>query len=326
MTATETPILEFLDNHPAAGDFHADVLAGLAARPKRLAPKYFYDKVGSELFDRITELPEYYPTRTEIGILEAAAGEIAELCGPKPLLLEYGSGSSRKIRILLEALAGRDARYVAIDISKQHLLESVAALAEEFPAVAVYAVCADYSKPYPLPPSALEGAGRRVAFFPGSTIGNFSPSEAVGFLCNTAQTIGPGGSLLIGVDLDKDARILDAAYDDAAGVTAAFNLNLLRRINRELDADFDLGAFEHKAFYNRPAGRVEMHLASLRDQQVRVGEAVFGFAAGETIHTENSHKFTLEGFQRLAEQAGFRPVRVWTDPDGLFSLHWLDVR
>lgn len=326
MTAIEPTILELIDDSPSAGDFRADVLAGLAARPKRLAPKYFYDKRGSELFDRITELPEYYPTRTEIGILERSAADIAERCGPNPVLIEYGSGSSRKVRILLDALAGRGARYVAIDISREHLLTSTAALARESPHVAVYAVCADYSKPYPLPRAALHGSGRRVAFFPGSTIGNFTPDEALAFLRNTARTIGAGGALLIGVDLDKDSETLDAAYDDAAGVTAAFNLNLLRRINRELGADFDLAAWRHCAFHNRAEGRVEMHLVSLREQRASVGGVSFRFEAGETIHTESSHKLSVEAFRSLAERAGFQASRVWRDPRNLFSLHWLDVR
>ena len=325
MIATTTAVLDFIDNHPPTGDFHADVLAGLAARPKRLAPKYFYDKKGSELFDRITRLVEYYPTRTEIGILERRAGEIADLAGEGPLLIEYGSGSSRKVRILLDALAGHDVRYVAIDISRDHLLESTAALAEQLPHVDVYAVCADYSRPYPLPPAALKNAGRRVAFFPGSTIGNFSPSEAVGFLRNTAETLGSGGALLIGADLHKDARVLEAAYDDAEGVTAQFNLNLLSRINRELNANFDLAAFEHQAVYDSNLRRIEMHLASRRSQQVRVGEASFSFDPGETIHTENSYKFTIDGFQQMAERAGFEPRAAWTDSNHLFSLHWLDV-
>lgn len=326
MIATQSAVLDFIDNHPPTGDFRADVLAGLAARPKRLAPKYFYDKRGSELFDRITGLPEYYPTRTEIGILRRNADEIAKVAGESPLLVEYGSGSSQKIRILLDALSGHDVRYVAIDISREHLLESTEALAEELPQVAVYAVCADYSKPYPLPAEALEGAGRRVAFFPGSTIGNFLPGEALAFLRNTAETLGAGGALLIGADLHKDPAILEAAYDDGQGVTAQFNLNLLNRINRELDADFDLDRFEHRALYDAEAHRIEMHLVSGERQQVRIGEASFGFETGESIHTENSHKFTIDGFRELARSAGFEPGAVWTDADALFSLHWLEVR
>jgi dimethylhistidine N-methyltransferase len=326
MIATSSAVLDFIDNHPPTGDFRADVLAGMSASPKRLAPKYFYDKRGSELFDRITGLPEYYPTRTEIGILKRHADEIADLAGESPLLVEYGSGSSQKIRILLDALSGHDVRYVAIDISRDHLLESTHALAEELPQVAVYAVCADYSKPYPLPDAALRGAGRRVAFFPGSTIGNFSPGESLAFLRNTAETLGPGGALLIGADLHKDAAVLEAAYDDAQGVTAQFNLNLLNRINRELDADFDLSRFRHSALYDVEARRIEMHLVSGQRQQVRIGEASFRFGPGESIHTENSHKFTIEGFRALARSAGFEPGAAWTDPNALFSLHWLEVQ
>ncbi len=317
-----TKTITLVDLHPRSSDFRDDVLEGLRADPKALAPKYFYDKRGSELFERITELDEYYPTRTEIGILEKQAEHIADLLGENCLLIEYGSGASLKIRILLDALEGGH-RYVAIDISREHLIESVERLADEYPRLDAYAVCADYTQPFELPAEALQDAGRRAIFFPGSTIGNFSPSEAARFLRLTADEVGPGGSLLIGVDLKKDRHILEAAYDDEQGVTAEFNLNLLRRTNRELGADFDLAEFRHRAIYNEVEGRVEMHLESLRDQQVRIGEERFRFRQGETIHTENSYKFSVREFQDLASRCGFEPLEVWTDDQGLFSLHYM---
>lgn len=319
----DTALVPFIDLHPRLSDFHAEALEGLQGKPKRISPKFFYDKAGSELFDRITGLPEYYPTRTETAILEARAGEIADLIGDDGLLIEYGSGSSRKIRVLLDALGGRRVRYLAIDISKQHLLESAGALADAYPETPVSAVCADYTEPIELPVETLDGVRRRVVFFPGSTIGNFAPDQARGFLRRTAELAGSGGGLLIGVDLKKDKATLDAAYNDSGGVTAAFNLNLLRRMNRELGADFRLDRFAHRAFYNSDAGRIEMHLVSLRDQTVRVDGQAVGFQAGETIHTESSYKFSVEEFQALASDCGFAPGKVWTDPEGLFSVHYM---
>ena len=322
--ASSTTTISFTDYHPQLSDLREEALAGLTAKPKTLSPKLFYDKSGSELFDRITALPEYYPTRTEIAILEERADELAELFGDDCLLIEYGSGSSRKIRILLDAMRGHGA-YLAIDISKQHLIESAEALAQEYPELDVFAVCADYSQPFELPVEALDHPRHRVVFFPGSTIGNFLPDEAEAFLKLTAEELGPNGSLLIGADLQKDAGILEAAYDDAAGVTAAFNLNVLTRLNRELGADFDLADFRHQAIYDTALGRVEMHLMSLREQAVRLGDAEIRFVKGETIHTENSHKYTADGFQALGERCGFRPERVWTDKDNLFSVHYMTV-
>lgn len=325
MKSSLTQALTFVDLHPAAGDLRDEVLAGLRGTPKTLAPKLFYDLKGSELFERITGLPEYYPTRTEISILETRASEIADLMGEDCVLIEYGSGASRKIRILLDALDG-DGRYVAIDISKEYLIESTARLADLYPRLDAYAVCADYGRPLELPEAALEGAGRRVVFFPGSTIGNFAPAEAQDFLRTTADQLGTGGALLIGVDLKKDHSKLNAAYNDAEGVTAAFNLNLLTRLNRELDADFDLSTFDHLAFYNDDAGRIEMHLVSKRDQSVCVGSEEIWFAQGEAVHTENSYKFTVDEFQKLAASAGFQSDRVWTDEGQLFSVHFMSVR
>jgi len=309
--------LSFTDLHPTPADMRSEVVAGLSGARKRLPPKYFYDRRGSELFDAITELPEYYPTRTEIGILERYGHEMADLVGRNALLVELGSGSSYKIRVLLEALD--PAVYVPVDISREHLLASAKSLAETFEALAIHAVCADYSAPFDLPPDA---AGRvRVAFFPGSSIGNFDPDEARRFLARIGNLVGRAGKLLIGVDLIKDPAILDAAYNDAQGVTARFNRNLLRRINRELGADFDLDRFRHQAHYNSDENRVEMHLVSLMNQQVRLGDARLHFEAGESIHTESSYKYSIEGFQRLAGEAGFAPERVWTDAEALFSVH-----
>lgn len=313
------PEVRFYDFHPTPADLRAEVLAGLALPQKRIAPKFFYDQRGSQLFDAITELPEYYPTRTEIGILERHGEEMAEMVGRDALLVELGSGSSLKIRVLLEAL--EPALYMPVDISREHLLESARALAESFPGLAVHAACADYSTAFDLP---FDDEGRdRAAFFPGSSIGNFDPGDAIGFLGRVGRLIGPGGRLLVGVDLRKDPRRLYAAYNDAQGVTAAFNLNLLRRINRELGADFELDAFEHRAFFNDAASRVEMHLVSRGDQRVHVDGQDFYFREGESIHTECSYKYSVEGFRGLAADAGFVAERVWTDDESLFSVHCL---
>jgi len=316
--------IEFHDHHPRIDDFREEVVRGLTSEPKQISPKFFYDKRGSELFDRITELDEYYPTRAELSILEERAVEIAELIGRDCLLIEYGSGSSRKVGLLLDALEG-DLTYVAIDISREHLLEACGRLSEAYPKLEVIAVCADYSKPFPLPAPRRGEPKNKVVFFPGSTIGNFSPDQAISFLRNTARQLGPGGSLLIGVDLKKDEDTLHAAYNDAEHVTAAFNLNLLERINEELDADFDISGFRHSAFYNDERGRVEMHLVSLKPQTVRFNGTHVRFAEGESIHTESSYKFGIKEFQQLAARAGFQPTKVWTDPKRLFSLHYLSV-
>ncbi len=323
----ESPRLRFHDCHPTPADLRVEVLAGLSAPNKRLSPKFFYDRRGSELFDAITGLPEYYPTRTEIGILEDHGQAMAALMGKGQVLVELGSGSSLKIRTLLDAL--EPSVYVPVDISRDHLLASAETLAGHFPDLSIIALCADYSGPIELP---LRGDRReRAAFFPGSSIGNFEPAAAAALLGRIGAMLGAGGRLLIGVDLIKDRVRLEAAYNDASGVTAAFNLNLLARINRELWADFDLAAFAHRAFFNscpdpgepQGPGRIEMHLVSRRDQQVRVGDRVFDFRQGESIHTESSYKYDLPGFQRLALGAGFATEQVWTDRDGLFSVHCL---
>lgn len=311
--------LRFTDLHPEPADMRADVLAGLSRRRKQLPPKYFYDQRGSRLFDAITELPEYYPTRTEIGILQRHGSEMAEMVGRDALLVELGSGSSYKIRVLLQAL--EPTVYVPVDISREHLLESAGALARCFGGLEVHAVCADYSVPFELP---LNGEDRgRAAFFPGSSIGNFDPDEARRFLGRIGALVGPGGKLLIGVDLIKDAAVLNAAYNDAQGITADFNVNLLRRINRELGADFDLEGFRHLAYFNTAESRIEMHLVSKADQRVGLAGEGFAFGEGESIHTESSYKYSIEGFHALAGEAGFEAERVWSDPDDLFSVHCL---
>ncbi|HUA55071.1 MAG TPA: L-histidine N(alpha)-methyltransferase [Candidatus Sulfotelmatobacter sp.] len=313
------------DLSPTTGQFRAAVLDGLAQSAKRLPCKFFYDAEGSRLFDAICELPEYYPTRTECRILEARAGELAALLGRKVRLIEFGSGAGYKIRLLLRALA-EPAAYVPVDISRGQLLTAATSLAREFAALHIAPVCADYTQPFSLPGSTAKGALATAGFFPGSTIGNFTPDQAWHFLAQSRRLLGSRAWMIVGVDLHKDAAVLDAAYNDAAGVTAAFNLNLLRRINRELDGTFDLAAFRHRAFYNEPERRIEMHLVSLRAQTVAVGGELFAFAEGETIHTEDSYKYAIADFQSVATRAGFEPVVAWTDPDELFSIHVLRAR
>lgn len=313
--------LHLLDLQPSPEDFRNAVLDGLAHDPKSLSPKFFYDEQGSRLFDSITELPEYYPTRTEIELLRRHGLEIAKLFGPDVHLLELGSGSDLKIRVLLRAL--RPLAYTPIDISREHLRRSAIAIAKDFPAMQVHAIHADYSRQLCLPE--MGHSCRRAAFFPGSSIGNYEPGQARSLLRRIAELVGPGGHLLIGVDLKKDARILNAAYNDGRGVTAAFNRNLLVRINRELEADFDLAAFNHHAFYNDELGRVEMHLAAVSPQRVHIDGHHFDFVEGESLHTENSYKYSIGEFSELAEQAGFASVQVWRDEQNLFSLHCLRV-
>ena len=309
----------------ATSEFGRDLLAGLAETHRNVPPKYFYDAAGSALFDRICELPEYYPTRTELKILAERAPEIAAQIGPNAELVEFGAGSLTKVRLLFDAFSADEAprRYVPIDISGEHLESAAERLRADYPAMTVQPIVADYTMPLVLPATGA-GVGQRVGFFPGSTIGNFKSDEALGFLQLAARLL-RGGGMLVGVDLVKDPATLHAAYNDAEGVTAAFNLNLLRRANRELDADFDLDGFGHYAFYNPLQKRIEMHLVSRRAQTVHVAGERFSFDEGETIHTENSHKFTIEGFRALASRAGFRPGPVWTDADNLFSVHWLQA-
>ncbi|MBI2508525.1 MAG: L-histidine N(alpha)-methyltransferase [Betaproteobacteria bacterium] len=319
--ASRNARFSFHDFGPDAGDFLKDVIEGLSRDRKALPPKYFYDERGCELFEAICGLPEYYPTRTETAIVQAHARDMARHLGPRCALIEYGSGNSRKTRILLEELDA--AVYMPIDIAAGQLRASCAGLARAYPRLPIVAVCADYLRPLALPDAGA--AGRRIVYFPGSTIGNLTLPEAAAFLGNVRGLVGAGGGLLIGVDLKKDPALLNAAYNDAQGVTAEFNLNLLARVNRELGGDFDLSAFRHHAFYNEEPGRIEMHLVSDGEQRAHVRGREFRFRAGETIHTENSYKYSLAGFQELAGGAGFSPVRCWTDPEQLFAVHYLIV-
>lgn len=306
----------------SGNDFARELKAGLRARPRQVSPKFFYDAAGSALFDRICELPEYYPTRTELGILRRYAHDMAARIGPAAEIVEYGAGASVKVRLLLDALE-RPARFVPIDISGEHLHASAADLRSAYPALQVQPLVADFTRSVELPPRA-PGHGRRVGFFPGSSIGNFDPQEARRFLRQLAGQL-RGGGLLIGTDLIKDPAILHAAYNDADGITAAFNRNLLVRANNELDADFDLDAFAHYAFYNPVQRRIEMHLISERRQSVTIEDERFEFAEGDSLHTENSYKFSIEGFQALAAEAGFRPAATWCDDRNWFCLHWLEA-
>ncbi len=307
----------------ASTPFATDVLKGLKSTPKAIPPKYFYDAVGSLLFERITELPEYYPTRCEIRILEDNAAAIAGIIRPGSALVEFGSGSSRKTRILLGA-APTLAAYVPVDICGEILEQEAAHLRAEFPQLTVLPVTADFTQPFDLP--AAIAPLPRVGFFPGSTIGNFEPHEAAAFLRHAGRMLSRDAILIVGIDLVKDPDVLNAAYNDAAGITEKFNLNLLARINRELDADFNLDTFEHHAFYNRERHRIEMHLASSKRQKVRVRGETIDFRAGETIHTENSYKYTADSFGALARGTGWTPLSVWTDPDRYFCVQALALQ
>ena len=297
----------------------SEVLNGLTSTPKTLPAKLFYDDEGARLFERICTLDEYYLTRSELSILRARVGEIAMLAGPACALIEYGSGAGTKIRLLLDALHA-PAAYVPIDISHLQLERVAADLASDYPRVAICPLCADYTRPLTLPN--LPAHARRLAFFPGSTIGNFHPAEAAAFLTRIRRTVGPGGMLVLGVDRRKDTATLHAAYDDPQGITAAFNLNMLRRINRELGADFDVRKFQHLAFFNDQAGRVEMHLVSTEDQVVHVAGTSVEIARSETIWTESSYKYDEEQLANVAGSAGFRVERLWTDRNDYF---WVSV-
>lgn len=321
MTVQTRRLAQLTDLAPSAAEFRDAVLAGLAQPQKAIPCKFFYDAEGSRLFEAICETPEYYPTRVERAILTEAAPDIARFAGPHRAIVEFGSGAGVKIRTLLDALDD-PAAYVPVDISRRHLVEAASALAADYPHIHIAPVCADYTKPFALPHVSQQHPSW-MGFFPGSTVGNFSPPQAAGFLTQVRRLLSPGGLMLVGVDLKKATRILDAAYNDRAGVTAAFNMNLIVRINRELGGDFDVEAFRHRAFYDPAQGRVEMHLASTRAQTVRVAGRAFHFQDGETIHTENSYKYDLDQFARLAESAGWRTRSAWTDRDRLFSLHLL---
>ena len=302
----------------ANANFLADVVAGLSANRKYLLAKYFYDERGSQLFEAITELDEYYPTRCEMEILRTCAADMAKLIPPGAAVVEFGSGSNKKARILLDA-APPLAAYVPVDISPEMLFQEADDLRRDCPDLDVRPVVADITRPFALPKEAT-AAPMRVGFFPGSTIGNFEPREAAGFFQNAAAILGDGAVMIVGADLVKSEVVLNAAYNDAAGVTAQFNLNLLARINRELGGDFDLDAFGHRAFFNRAQSRIEMHLVSRKRQSVKVGGASFAFSVGEIIHSENSYKYSIESLGDLARTAGWRSAAVWTDSRGYFLV------
>jgi dimethylhistidine N-methyltransferase len=299
--------------------FAHDVLEGLTLQPKRLSPKYFYDVAGSELFEQITLLPEYYPTRTELGILRDRGAEICSIVGEGAALVEFGAGATTKVRLLLDQCDF--GAYVPVDISGDFLNAQAHELRKDSPGLNVYPVTADFTAPFVLP-AEVKGMAK-VGFFPGSTLGNFEPYEARGFLRSARTILGEGAQMIIGVDLEKDERVLHDAYNDAAGVTARFNLNVLVRINQELGGNFDLAAFTHRAVYNRERHRIEMHLISRKAQTVRILGRSFAFRAGESIHTESSYKYSVDRFVALAHGSGWTPTASWTDADGMFSVHAL---
>lgn len=302
--------------------FAADLHAALSRAPKAISPKYFYDEVGSRLFEQICDLPEYYPTRTELALLQAHARDMAAQFGPQVQLVEYGAGALRKVRLLLDVMPRDSVEFVPVDISGPHLLAACDGLAADYRGLAIQPLVADFTQAHELPP--CPAGSRRVGFFPGSSIGNFTPAEADAFLRLAASELA-GGGLLIGIDLEKDHGVLHAAYNDAAGVTAAFNVNVLTRARQELGAEFPSDGFEHLAFYNPAYRRIEMHLRATRPLELKLGGEVYHFHEGETLHTEHSHKYTVSGFQALAERAGFKPGKVWTDENGWFAVLWLEA-
>ncbi len=310
---------QFFDQHPEVADFRADIIQGLSAAKPYILPKYFYDETGSRIFEDICNCTEYYPTRTEVSIIRDNIDEIVETLGKDCLLIEPGSGDSYKVRLLLDAL--RPVAYLPIDISKRYLQGEAQKLAAEFTWLNVHAICADFTGKLRLPYHVQ--STNKAAFFPGSTIGNFVPEQAVKVLEEIKMMVGDDGGLLIGVDLQKDPRILSAAYNDRTGFTSQFNKNLLVRINRELNANFNVDQFQHHAFYNEDEYRIEMHLVSMQDQQVTIDGQCLSFEKGQSIVTEYSHKYSVTNFQKLAEQAGFNIIKTWLDDDQLFSVHYL---
>lgn len=314
-------MVRLTDQKPETKQLLEDVLEGLRSDPKELPCKLLYDERGSELYNQICELPEYYLARTETRIMLDNVEEIADLIGPRCLLIEYGSGSSVKTRVLLETLQDA-AAYVPIDISREHLLSAAHEINRDYPDLEVLPVCADYTNHIHLP-TPTKPVRRRVVYFPGSTIGNFAPEAAIEFLERVAEVCGPGNGLLIGVDLRKDSETLELAYDDSAGVTAEFNLNILRHINNEIGSDFDLRAFRHRAVYNTEAARIEMHLVSEYAQKIKIDGVTISLQAGEKIWTESSYKYSLDSFAALAAGAGFSVTHVWTDEEDLFSVQYL---
>lgn len=323
MTTLSAALAMANDATPDVSDDHAQILEGLRSRQKWISPKYFYDERGSELFDEICRLPEYYPTRTELALMDRHLDEIARLVGPRASVIEFGAGSNVKVRKLLDSL-DRPAAYVPVEISADYLVRQAEELARDYPDVHVQPVFADFTRPFELPdhPVAPE---RNLVFFPGSTIGNFTRPQAADLLEVMKLEAGAEGALLIGVDLRKDPAVLHAAYNDSQGVTAAFNLNVLERFNRELGANFDLANFRHEAIYDRSEGRIEMRLVSKRPQLVAIAGTRIPFAANEHIITEYSHKYSVEEFVALAERAGFNAGRTWIDDVSLFSIHYMTV-
>ena len=304
---------------PLDATFAADVAEALSQHPKKLSPKYFYDAAGSELFEQITKLPEYYPTRTELEILRARGSDIRAIIPKGAALVEFGAGATTKVRLLLNEC--EFGAYVPVDISGDFLNAQAAELRADFPALKVFPVTADFTAPFELPADVK--AMPKVGFFPGSTLGNFEPHEACAFLRSARAILGDNALMLIGIDLEKDEKLLHAAYNDAAGVTGQFNKNVLVRINRELGGDFDLSAFTHRAIYNRERHRIEMHLIARKPQTVHLLGRSFAFRAGESIHTESSYKYSLERFAALAKGSGWTPKASWTDADQQFSVHAL---
>lgn len=319
----ENAKLDFLDLEPKTTTILKEVLAGLSKSQKSLPPKLLYDKRGSEIFEKICLLKEYYPTRAESEILKTFSGDISRMVGPDALIIEPGSGAGDKIRYLLPHLI-EPKGYVPIEISKDILLRMTEELHKEFPFLNVLPVCADFGQDIELPLTVENVSGKKVIFFPGSTIGNFNPTDAVSFLRKFGRLIGEGGGLIIGVDLKKDPDVFKLAYDDPHGVTAEFNLNLLERLNRETAASFDLTNFSHEAFYNEKLGRVEMHLVSRIAQLIRVHESVFRFKEGETIHTESSYKYSVEEFAELCSKAKFKLKKSWKDSQNLFCVYYFE--
>ncbi len=312
---------EFFDLQPSTADMLTEVVAGLTHQPKYITPKYFYDQRGSQLFEAITRLPEYYLTRTEIGLFDICLPEVLEQVGDGGCLVEYGAGSSLKIRRLLEVL--RPAAYVPLDISRSHLERTAADLYADYPHLHIYPTCVDITKPFALP--AVVAHEKKIGFFPGSSIGNIDPQGAAGFLRQVAATLGAGGWLLMGVDRKKDADLIEAAYNDSAGVTAEFNINILKHINSALAANFDPAAFSHLATYDAEAGCLQMHLKSQANQKLKIDGVEIEFRHGEAIHTENSYKYDHEQFVRLAESGGFRLQASWSDDDVYFTVFLLRV-
>jgi len=311
----------FSDLHPRVGNRRLEIISGLQKEQKSIDPKYFYDKRGSELFEQITELPEYYPTRTERQILKSNAKAMADCCGHECVLIEPGSGSSEKVRLLLDSL--KPAAYVPMDISADFLRRSAVQLAEEKPWLNIHAICTDFAKQKKEPKGLPEG--KRVIFYPGSTLGNMRPSEAIGFLENLGHWLNRDGGVLIGIDMHKSSRILETAYNDEQGVTALFNLNILNNINNIAGLNFNADNFAHHAFYNEEKYRIEMHLVSKVNQVVSQGDIEITISRGESIHTENSYKYTTGSFQEIARSSGFSIRSSWSDEQQLFSVHYLEL-